>query len=203
MNDFYIPLKQFKVDLIRLQSEIDLFVHPVNYQDYGITTSEKMVDNYDFRVYTGVSAPDKNGIRKLKTGERDWDIVYWPKVLENSYIKELSDTFSELIQVYKPRCRMSKLYGFDSWNVIDYHHDEHTPYRIHIALKTTPGSVWRFRKNGEVTEIHQPADGVPVLIKTDTVEHSVFIPKGTHRTHLWYQYHQQVSNNILEKLKNV
>ena len=84
MNNFYIPLKQFSVDLDRLQNEIGSFVNPINYQDYGITTSKKMVDNYDFRVYTGVSSPDKNGIRRLRTGEFDWDIVHWPKVLENS-----------------------------------------------------------------------------------------------------------------------
>lgn len=203
MNNFYIPLKQFSVDLDRLQNEIDSFVNPINYQDYGITTSEKMVDNYDFRVYTGVSSPDKNGIRRLRTGEFDWDISYWPKVLENSYIKELADTFSEFIQVYNPRCRMSKLFGSTDWNEIKYHYDEHTPYRIHIALKTTPKTIWRFKENGVVKEIHQPADGIPVLVKTNTIEHSVFIPVGTERVHLWYQYHHEISNEVLEKIKNV
>ena len=203
MNDFYIPLKQFRVDLDKLQKEIDYYVKPDKSKDYGITTTEKMVENYDFRFYSGVSSKDKNGIRRLETGEFDWDVVHWPKVLENSYIKELSDKFSELIQVNKPRCRMSHIFGYNKCNEIPYHHDEHTPYRIHIALKTNPKAIWRFRENGVVTEIHQPTDGVPVLIKTDTIEHSVSIPIGTWRTHLWYQYHHQISNDILKKLKNV
>lgn len=203
MNNFYIPLKNIFVDIERLTTEIDKFVKPNNFQDYGITTSEKMLDNYDFRKYTGVSSPDKNGIRRLKTGEYDWDIVYWPKILENSYMRELSDKFSDLIKINKPRCRMSRLFGSETWNEISYHYDEHTPYRIHIALKTNPNTIWRFRENEKITEIHQPADGIPVLIKTNSVEHSVFIPVGTERMHLWYQYHHEISNEVLEKIKNV
>ncbi len=118
----------------------------------------------------------------------------------NNFFIPLKNFF---VDIERLTTEIDKFVKPNTWNEISYHYDEHTPYRIHIALKTSPDTIWRFKENGKITEIHQPADGIPVLIKTNSLEHSVFIPIETERVHLWYQYHHEISNEVLEKIKNV
>ena len=197
---FYIPLN-YKVDVERLLLEVNTIINP-QHSDYGITTSHHHVNDEvpDFKRYSGISTLDSNGVRKLKSGETDEEIVFWPKVLEDSYIKKLADDFSAMIGLKNPRVRMSK----SILPRIPMHTDPHTPYRIHIALETDKDCMfWGFRESSGVEHlIHQPADGIPVLIETGITSHSVIgMPEAkTHRTHLWYQFHDIISDDILKNL---
>lgn len=195
---FYIPLPQYKVDLQKLSNEVFSEIKPYKAGDYGITTSLQHVnEDYDFKRYSGISHFNAEGERLLGSGERDEDIVYWPKKLANSYMKELADIFSDAIGIKNPRVRMSVNATISS------HSDPHTPYRIHIALMTDPLILWHFREaNGNMHSIHQPADGIPVLIETGITEHGVSIPHdkvNRKRIHLWYQFHDILSDEVLSK----
>ena len=196
---FYIPLHAISVDLERLRAEVNLIPTLNRPSCYGLTTSIKYIDEdpVNFSRYSSVSSLNSHGERILSGGERDEEVVHWPALLRNSYIKELGDMFSELVQIKTPRVRMSVQ------SRADYHNDPHTPYRIHIAIDSTPDSVWKFREtNGIEHVIYQPADGIPVLIETGKTQHCVTrnsINDVHKRVHLWYQFHDIISDEILSK----
>jgi hypothetical protein len=197
---YYIPLKSISVDVDRLKQEVDTLIGPLTELGYGITTAKEHVNEVPVRYnrYTGISNFNKLGERVLANGETDEQIVFWPKFLENSYMKELGDLFSKLINIPNPRVRLSSLSEED---FIDFHNDPHTPYRIHIALETHPDARWIFKKDPyQIEYIHQPADGVPVLIETGRTEHAVQIASPGRRVHLWYQFHGIVNPAILNTL---
>lgn len=201
-NRFYIPLSKIKVDLDKLRYEAYsvIKVDPIKNQGYGITTTSQYVSEYpyNFKRYSGISYLNEQGERILETGERDEELIHWPEVLQNSYIKELGDIFSDLIKIKNPRVRMSVSAG------IEFHSDPHTPYRIHIALESNPNCVWKFKEiNGTVHTIYQAADGIPVLIETGLTKHSVVKvndPTAPQRIHLWYQFHDIISDEVLRNL---
>lgn len=194
---YYIPMTHVKVDVNRLKQEVQSLIGPLTELGYGITTSKKFVNEvpYRFDRHTGISKFNKFGERILPTGEKDEDVVFWPSILEQSYMKELGDLFSEMIQIPNPRVRLSML---DEDQFIDFHNDPHTPYRIHIALETHSDAVWMFKNEaGAVEQIHQPADGTPVIIETGRIEHAVKLLSPGKRIHLWYQFHGMISEEIL------
>lgn len=193
---FYIPLENHRVDIERLRYEVDTVVRPTETGTYGLTTSKNYIDEVpqDWKRYSQASQLDSLGERRLESGERDEDIVYWPKELHGSYIQELGYKFSDLLQIKDPRARLS----LQTNTVV--HNDPHTPYRIHIALETDPSILWLFfDENNRIHPIHQPANGVPVLIETGITRHSVKIPKSSQKTrmHLWYQFHGLVKDSVL------
>ena len=200
---FYIPLQSIKVDIDRLKNEIYEHVDCENVftnKGYAITTTEQFIDEYPLRPhrYNIRTFPDHTGEQFLPYGNRDEDVVYWPKIFENSYMKELSLIFSDIVKIKNPRVRMSVQTHFP------HHIDIHTPYRLHIALETYPDAVWNFRdKNNIEHEIHQPANGIPVLIDSGDTMHSVILKKtlpNLRRVHLWYQFHGIISDDILKNL---
>lgn len=193
---FYIPLLNHRVNIDLLRKEVETIIKPIEHGSYGLTTSKDYTDEtpHNWRRYSQISRLDSLGERKLESGERDEDIVYWPKELQGSYIQELGYKFSDLLKIKDPRVRMSLQ------ATTGIHNDPHTPYRIHIALETDPSILWLFiDENNKAHQIHQPADGVPVLIETGITRHSVMIPRNAkkNRIHLWYQFHGLVSDNIL------
>lgn len=200
---FYIPLQSIKVDVARLKNEIYQHIHVKNVysnRGYAITTTPSYINETPFNPYRYCRSYYMNSTGEcfLPSGDKDEDVVYWPTVFENSYMKELGEIFSDIIKIDKPRVRMSIQTHFR------HHKDPHTPYRIHIALESYPEAVWNFKdKNNIEYEIYQPADGTPVLVETGTHDHSVVIKKidpPIRRVHLWYQFHGIISDDILKNL---
>jgi len=194
---YYIPMTQLKVDVERLKQEVQSLIGPSAELGCGITTSKEYVNEVPFRFdrHIGISKLNKFGERILPTGERDEDIVFWPSILEKSYMKELGELFSNIIKIPNPRVRLSVL---DKDQFINFHSDPHTPYRIHIALETHSNAVWMFKNElGDIEQIHQPADGVPVIIETGRTEHAVKLLSPGRRMHLWYQFHGVISDEVL------
>jgi len=206
-TDFYIPMVNTEVDIKRLKQEVDEYIQidyskPIKARSFGITTTKEFVNDpfFNFRKHQTISEPDANGVRRLPGGELDSDVTLWPKMLEGSYMKELTKTFNDILQLENPRVRLSVTNGPSK---LALHYDEHTPYRVHICLQTGPGANWIFMEDsGMIDVIHQPCTPNPVLINAGTVMHGLDIPEGVQRIHIWYQYHKPVSREILNKLQN-
>ena len=206
MHNFYIPLTSFKIDLDRIRHELATYVRPEE-GGYAITTSKQLASDvdYDFSQFNGITYPDANGVRTFPSGETDTDLVFYPKVLEGSYIQSVEQMVSSYLGLSSPRIRISKFIGgvgAHKINYLDFHTDPHTPYRVHIALTVMPNVYWKFKTNEQEYKIHQPADGVPVLIEVAETAHAVTIPFGSVRYHIWFQYHKPVSSEILNRLLN-
>jgi hypothetical protein len=214
MCKIFSPLPNFKVDTDRLYSEMFHFWRPkINSlaTSTSFTTAKKYVDDldYDFFKYIGPSQFISKSLllKKYPDGEIDQELIYWPKLLENSYMKELGEHFSNLFQIKNYRVRASY---FNTWGAnedflaTDLHADPHTPYRLHIALKTNPDVKWIFVDElGKTHYIHQLADGVPVLIETGNTKHQVKIPKNSIRIHLWFQYYENIDQTLLDNILTV
>jgi hypothetical protein len=206
MYNFYIPLSNIKVDHGRLLKEVDHFIRP-DYSKtlcYGLTTHLDHVndEDYNFEMYPGVLVPPDPSQKTLPSGHRDREIIHWPKILENSYIQELSKVFCDVLGLENPRVRCSIVNGTDDHHSIGFHTDPVAPHRIHIALQSTPDTHWMFKLlNDDVVKIHQPVDGIPVLIETGLTVHDIYVPSNAQRIHLWYQFHSHVSKSRIEELK--
>jgi hypothetical protein len=211
MRKIFSPLPNIKVDINRLYSEMLYYWHPnlsSRATSASFTTAKKYVDdlNCDFLKYTGAAylLSKDSMVMKYPDGEIDQELIYWTKLLENSYMKELGDRFANLLQVknYRARASYMNTYGLiEDFPAGDLHTDQHTPYRLHIALNTSLGVKWRFENEAGLTQyIHQPADGVPVLIETGKTKHQVIIPKDSIRIHLYYQYYEDIDQTLLDNI---
>jgi hypothetical protein len=211
MINFYTPIPNIKVDTERLLVEIFRFWKPqdmVSDQAHSFTTAEKYVDdlNYDFGKYAGTSEFISNDslLKKYPDGDIDQNLIYWPKILEKSYMKELGDYFASIFQVKHYRTRASYFNTVNHSNnlkITGLHNDPHTPYRVHIALKTNPNIKWKFVDElGEIYSVHQQADGVPVLIETGKTKHQIEIPENSIRIHLWFQYYSDIDQTLLTNI---
>jgi hypothetical protein len=210
MNKIYSPLPNIKIDIERLRRELFKFWHPDLQSPVvstSLTTAEKYIDDpdYDFSRYAGISeyVPSGNLLKVYSDGEFDQNLVYWPKILLNTYMKELGDYFAEILEVNHYRCRAS---WYNSWKkayIGKLHNDPHTPHRIHIALKSDPAVKWKLVDGDDIYKIHQPVDGSPVLIETGRTQHQVIVPKNSIRAHIWFQYYQKIDQAKLDKLFTV
>jgi len=211
MRKIFSPLPNIKIDIERLYSEMFYFWRPnisTLATSTSFTTAKKYIDdlNYDFFKYAGPSKfiSKDSLIKEYKDGQVDQELIYWPKILENSYMKELGEHFSNLFQIKNYRVRASYFNTHeqtDDFSATNLHKDTHTPYRIHIALKTNPSVKWTFLDElGQTHYIHQPADGVPVLVETAKTKHQVKIPKDSIRIHLWYQYYEDIDQALLDSI---
>lgn len=206
MHNFYIPLSSFSIDIDRIKHELADYVKP-NEGGYAITTSKQLTSdpNYDFTQFRGITYPNADGVRTFASGEVDTDLVFYPTVLEGSYIQTVEQTISEYLGLSTPRIRISKFIGgigAHKVNHLDFHTDPHTPYRVHIALNTMSNVYWKFKTIDQEYKIHQPADGVPVLIEVANTAHAVTVPFGSVRYHMWFQYHKPVNTELLNRLLN-
>lgn len=135
-------------------------------------------------------------------GASDRDLIHWHPDLKNSEIVALKDRIAKHLCVDNQlRCRFSTIPGPFT---MGSHCDPHTPWRVHVSLKTDPTIVWKFKKPGDASKIltwHQPPDSV-WLIRTGNIEHSVVVPEGKLRWQLFYhifstaipeQYYHQIA----------
>lgn len=206
MYDFYIPLVDLKFDIDRIRNELEVIVKPpMGGTAITTTLTESKKDVYDFSQYRSITKLDEYGVRRFPTGEADTDLVYYPKCLEYSYIRTVEETISKYIGLDKPRIRISKFIGGSAeFKAVDlsYHTDPHTPYRVHIALNSAYDVDWYFKNATGEYKINQPANGIPALVEVAQTEHSVRIPFGKFRYHIWFQYHKPVSKEFLDLVLN-
>jgi hypothetical protein len=199
---FYIPLVDLAVDLEQIKQEVYSIINPQE-GDYAVTCQQQDqdLDVYDFKKYAGQRVYNPNSRFLLATGEMDTDIVYWPKCLQGSYIQQFGEIVTEYLGLTAPRCRLSIRNNPKYPSNIGFHVDNHTPYRVHIALETTEHCIWRFREDAGSQEYqqHQPVSPQPVLIQTQ-VQHDIFVPPGSRRLHLWYQFHGDPDPKFIESL---
>lgn len=200
---YYLPLNNILVDVEKLKQEIFNIVNPsVAEGNYCLTCTEEEqnLENFNFRKYSGESKYDpekKSRIHKL-TGKYDFEIIYWPKILQSSYIKSIGQLLTEYLKFEnQPRCRMS-LTQKETASSLGMHYDPGTPYRVHIALLTEPSTLWLFKdvEKQSIVELHQPANGVPVLINTGGIYHDIKVLAGS-RLHLWYQWTENINETTL------
>jgi hypothetical protein len=201
LDQFYIPLVDINVDVDKVRQEIYNIVKPQIGIDCGLTCQLEDLnnDNFSFTKYTGQRKFNPHSRHILATGEDDRDLVHWPRSLQGSYIQQLGTLFSEYLEIGPPRARSSLLYK-DHANVnLNWHVDNHTPYRVHIAIETTPECLWKFRNDTESLTVHQPITSTPVLIQT-AIQHDIHVPKGHRRLHIWYQFHSEPKKELIDNL---
>ena len=213
-HDFFIPLRNFTVDLDRLSNEIFSFWKigendtNLELKSPSFTTSLKYIDDpiLNFSRYAGAAAaadPNTwhiNPITVYPDGEYDNNLIHWPKILENSYMKELGDYFAKLFNVTRYRARASCVNTLTKPLTFKLHNDPHTPYRLHFAIKTDPNVQWKFVNNNIDYFIHQPADNFPTLIETGITQHQIVTNQKSLRIHFWYQYYDKIDKDIISKL---
>jgi len=214
MHHFFIPLQNCTVDLDRLSNEIFSFWKidendtDLESKSPSFTTSLKYVDDpiLNLARYAGKAAaadPNTWHINPLTIypdGEYDNNLVYWPKILENSYMKELGDYFAKLFNVTRYRARASYVNTLTKPLTFKLHNDPHTPYRLHFAIKTDLNVQWRFVNNNTEHFIHQPVDNFPTLIETGTTQHQIVTNHKSIRMHFWFQYYDSIDKNLISKL---
>jgi hypothetical protein len=209
MTKYYIPLPELNFNTEKLLEEFcywgkpfkRLFDRPFYTDTFSFTTTANFIHDkdYKFRKFKGISSW-KNNIRCYEDGTVDGDIVHWPDILQNSYMKEVGDTIANLLEIPSYRCRGSIFETHIEDHTISYHRDEHTPHRVHLALATTDNTAWLFRdSNNIIYTNYQRADGVPVLIDTKAIEHSFRVPANSTRIHLWYQFYEPVKQEFLDQ----
>ncbi len=206
MQDFYIPLADLRFDVDKIRNELETIVRP-GYSGYALTVTKELaeLDFYNFDQYNSITVADEYNIRRFPDGKLDTDLVFYPRALENSYIRQVEQAISSYLGLQTPRVRMSKIIGSSSLQEAEglgLHTDPHTPFRVHLALETMPMNKWKFRQEGKEYNIHQPANGVPVLIEVANTEHSVIMAPRMTRMHIWFQYHTPVRKEILDSLLN-
>ncbi len=201
-EQFFIPLVDLTVDVNRIRNEVFTYINPTG-KDYGLTCTLEDVANesFDFKKHSGIR-PTSDNKYLLRDGYIETDVIHWPKILQGTYIEELGKTFAKYLELSPPRCRLSyfnnKPHDFD----IDFHYDNHTPYRVHVVLESSPGCIWKYRWSPDHPShsLHHPVMEQPVLINTGSMQHAVHVPKNHRRLHLWYQFHSKPKEELVDSL---
>lgn len=145
----------------------------------------------DFGRYTlGFPGPWKDDVHAFySNGTADRDLVHWHPDLANSEMYNLTIRIAECLKINnRLRCRASFMQGPTG---LSTHSDPHTPWRVHINLKSGPGTYWKFSDidTKETVEWVQPKDSV-WLVRTGNVQHGLVIPEGETRWQLFYHIWQ-------------
>ena len=139
-----------------------------------------------------VGIPDRwrNNIEAFYSdGSGDRDFKYWHPDLIDGEMHSLSKRIAEYFNIDNNlRCRASFI---DGNNDLAFHSDPHTPWRVHVNLKSNNGATWRFRslESDETIEWIQPLDSI-WLIRTGNVQHSVEVNRYDIRWQLFYHIWQ-------------
>ena len=139
----------------------------------------------NFKKYTlGFPGPWRNDLESyFEDGTSDREMTEWHPTLVNSEMHQLSKRIGEFFNLGTSlRCRASILHGPKE---LYFHSDPHTPWRVHINLKTGPGTKWLFKDETGMLEWHQPSEGI-WLVRTGNIMHNVRVPAGEERWQLYY-----------------
>ena len=95
-----------------------------------------------------------------KNGMPDRDLIQWHPDIVDSEMFRFKDRIASFFNIDNNlRCRLSFING--KWNIAK-HSDPHTPWRVHVNLKSGPGTYWKFHdiETNETITWHQPAGSV-------------------------------------------
>jgi hypothetical protein len=154
-----------------------------------LDTNEELTKNYaNFTL--GFDGAWRNNLEaRYDNNVSDRDFTHWHPNLIGSEIFNLKNRIAKHLQISDQlRCRASFIYGYRKMN---FHADPHTPWRVHVNLKSGPGTRWFFRTLDPMKTIEwvQPPDSV-WLVRTGNVQHSVEIQKDETRWQLFYHIWQ-------------
>jgi len=139
---------------------------------------------------TGYPGIQRNNIEAFyKDGSSDRDFIYWHPDLIDGEMYRLSKRIAEHFDIDNNlRCRASFMNGN---NKLSFHSDPHTPWRVHINLKSKQGATWIFRtlECDKTVKWIQPKESV-WLIRTGNVQHSVKVYGDDIRWQLFYHIWQ-------------
>lgn len=118
----------------------------------------------------------------------DRSLTHWHPALVGSEMFNLKTRIASYLQIPDQlRCRCSFMQGYNA----SFHADPHTPWRVHVALKSGANTRWLFRtlNSDNIIEWVQPTDSV-WLIRTGDVQHSVEVGQDDVRWQLFYHVWQ-------------
>jgi hypothetical protein len=123
-----------------------------------------------------------------KNGTADKDLVHWRDDMQDTEMYRLGQRIKEFFKLdYNLRCRVSMHWGEAQ---VTRHSDPHTPWRVHITLKTGPKSHWGFYDpdnfNSDECLIWEQPPGSVWLVRTGNIQHQVYVPRGEYRLQLFY-----------------
>jgi hypothetical protein len=150
-----------------------------------LATGEMLSKNYS-KFTLGFPGAWRNNLEaQYDNGTGDRSFVHWHPGLIDSEMYNLKNRIADHLQIDRQlRCRTSFIQGP---NKINFHADPHTPWRVHVNLKSGPKTRWFFRTIDPTETIQwvQPADSV-WLVRTGNVQHSVEVAKDETRWQLFY-----------------
>lgn len=155
-------------------------------------TGEEFVKTLqNFKKFTlGFPGGWRNNMESLyDDGVSDEDLIHWHPTLIGSEIYNLKNRIADFLKIDNQlRCRASFLHSGTQMN---FHTDPHTPWRVHVNLKSGDKTSWLFRTVNptEIIEWVQPKNSV-WLIRTGDVQHSVRVAEGETRWQLFYHIRQ-------------
>lgn len=155
-----------------------------------LATGEMLSKHYS-KFTLGFPGAWRNNLEaQYDNGTGDRSFVHWHPGLIDSEMYNLKNRIADHLQIDRQlRCRTSFIQGP---NKINFHADPHTPWRVHVNLKSAAGGTrWFFRTLDpvEIIEWVQPPDSV-WLVRTGDVQHSVEVQENETRWQLFYHIWQ-------------
>lgn len=154
-----------------------------------LDTGELLSKDY-LNFNLGFPGPWRNNLEgQFSDGTRDGELVHWHPDLVGGEMFNLKNRIAEYLKVSdQMRCRASFIAGPGN---IHFHSDPHTPWRVHVNLKSGPNTKWLFRNltTNEIIEWKQPQNSV-WLVRTGDIQHSVKVVAPEIRWQLFYHIRQ-------------
>jgi hypothetical protein len=155
-----------------------------------VNTGEMLSKNYS-RFTLGFPGAWRDNLEaRYDNDVSDRIFTHWHPDLIGSEMFNLKNRIAYYLKVSDQlRCRVSFIHGSKT---INFHSDPHTPWRVHINLKSGPATRWFFRTLDPVETIEwaQPAGSV-WLVRTGNVQHSVEVAENETRWQLFYHIWQR------------
>jgi hypothetical protein len=152
-------------------------------------TGEQVTKNWN-KYTLGFPGPYREIDSYYRDGTADRELIQWHPDMVNSEMFYFKDRIAEFFNIDNNlRCRLSHIRGQYS---IGRHCDPHTPWRVHVNLKTGPRTHWKFHdiETNKSIEWYQPTGSV-WLVRTGNVQHEVNVPAGETRLQLFYHIWQR------------
>ena len=153
-------------------------------------TGETLTKNY--QKYTlGYAGPWRREVNAYYEGTNtgDKDLIAWhPRLLKSEMFRLKNAVATYLGIDNNLRCRASfSSGGTGGSRIINFHSDPHTPWRVHVTLKTGPNTKWLFRdvEQNKIIEWYQPLGSV-WLVRTGNIQHTVNVGDNEIRWQLFY-----------------
>lgn len=154
-----------------------------------LDTGQFLYKNYE-KFTLGFDGPWRNNVEaRYDDNVSDRSFTHWHPALLDSEIFNLKTRIATYLQIPEQlRCRASFIQGYKKLN---FHSDPHTPWRVHVTLKSGANTRWLFRTldSDNIIEWTQPKNSV-WLIRTGNVQHSIEVGQDDVRWQLFYHVWQ-------------